>query len=59
MSQCNFRKLCLTDLLTSKEDQQEKESENVQKNVDSQKIAQWKHCDNNQYREDKKAAEAK
>ena len=47
MSQYNFRKLCSINLSTSEENQQEKESENVQENADNQKIAQQKHCDNN------------
>ena len=56
--QYDFRKLCLINLSASEENQQEKKSENVQKSTDNQKTAQQKHCDNNQYKEDKEAAEA-
>ena len=57
MSQHNFRRSCLINHSDSKENQQEEKSEDVQKSTDNQKTAQQKHCDNNQYKKDKKAAE--
>ena len=58
MLKYNIWRLCSINCLISEENQQEKKSENVQKNIDNQKTAQQRHCDNNQYKEDKEAAEA-
>ena len=58
MLQHNFRKSYLINHSASEENQQEKKSECVRKNTDSQKIAQQKYCDDHQHRENKEAAEA-
>ena len=50
-------RLCLINYSVSKENQQKKESENVQENTDNQKTAQQKCCDNNQHKKDKETAE--
>ena len=58
MSQHNFKRSCLINHSISEKDQQEEKSECVRENVDNQKTAQQKYCDNNQHKKDKKAAEA-
>ena len=57
MFEHNIWKSCLINHSISEENQQKKESENVQENADNQKITQQKYCDNNQYEEDKETAE--
>ena len=58
MLQCDIRKSCLINYLINEKNQQKK-SENIQKNINNQKIVQWKCCDNNQHKKDKKTAETK
>ena len=58
ISQHDIGKSCLINHLISKENQQKK-SENVQKNADNQKTVQQKCCDNNQYKKNEETVEVK